>query len=391
MRILAIDLGKNKSVFVDYTTGEGRHQFGKVGTNSHELQKLLERCKPDQLVIEACPAAGWVCDLAELLKVPVRVANGNDERWRWKTVKEKSDRKDALKLAQLTEMDSLPTVHVPKPTVRQWRSLIEYRHGLVDRRTAVKNSIRSIYERQGLRLPCAKSAWTKAAVEELKKHVSEAKPGDLWLFQVECELKQLESVGQQIEQVEAKLEELSKENESVRLLKTAPCVGPRLSEAVVAILDDPHRFENGRQVGCYVGLTPRRWQSGESDRQGRISKAGNPLLRALLVEIAWLGVRNKTWMLEAYERVGRGSAKRKKIAIVAVARRLLVKLWAMLRDGTEWKEPAKVSASNGKYSSSLAQDLLLGTPPAGESKGDGPSKRARPVSRKGVKVMAHAR
>jgi hypothetical protein len=58
------------------------------------------------------------------------------------------------------------------------------------------------------------------------------------------------------------------------------------------------------------------------------------------VEIAWLGVRNKTWMLEVYERVRRGSDKRKKIAIVAVARRLLVKLWAMLRDCTEWKEPA---------------------------------------------------
>ncbi len=74
--------------------------------------------------------------------------------------------------------------------------------------------------------------------------------------------------------------------------------------------------------------------------RGRISKAGNPLLRELLVEIAWLGVRNKTWMREVYERVLRGSDKRKKIAIVAVARRLLVKLWAMLRDGTEWKDPA---------------------------------------------------
>ena len=76
------------------------------------------------------------------MKVPVQVANGNDERWRWKTVKEKSDRKDALKLAQLSEMDSLPMVHVPKASVRQWRSLIEYRHNLVNRRTAIKNSIR---------------------------------------------------------------------------------------------------------------------------------------------------------------------------------------------------------------------------------------------------------
>ncbi len=345
MRILALDLGKNKSVFVDYVTGGGPRKFGKIGTNAHELENLLRRCRPDRLVIEACPASGWVCDVAQRLEVPVQVANGNDERWRWKTVKEKSDRKDGLKLAQLSEMDSLPTVHVPKAAVRQWRSLINYRHDLVDRRTAIKNSIRSIYERQGLALPSARRAWTKPAVEALKKEASARKPEQLWLFQVHCELQQLEMVEQQIEQVEAKLEELAKEKESVRLLKTAPCVGPRLSEAVAAILDDPHRFKNGRQVGCYAGLTPRRWQSGESDRQGRISKAGNPLLRELLVEIAWLGVRNKTWMLEVYQRVRRGSDKRKKIAIVAVARRLLVKLWAMLRDGTEWKEPAPQPAA----------------------------------------------
>jgi transposase len=338
MRILALDLGKNKSVFLDYAVG-GEQRFGKIDSNVHELRKLLERCRPDRLVIEACPAAGWVCDLAESLKVPVQVANGNDERWRWKTVKEKSDRKDALKLAKLSEMDSLPTVHVPQSSVRQWRSLIEYRHALVGRRTAIKNSIRAIYQRQGLDLPSAKRAWTKQAVEELKAQTSSASPRELWLFQVHCELQQLEGVGQQIEQVETKLEEIAAARESVKLLKTAPYVGPRLSEAVVAILDDPHRFKNGRQVGCYAGLTPRRWQSGESDRQGHISHAGNALLRELLVEIAWLGVRGHTWMTQVYEQVRRGSDKRKKIAIVAVARRLLVKLWAMLRNGTEWIEP----------------------------------------------------
>jgi transposase len=286
VKILALDLGKNKSVFVDYTVG-GDRAFGKIGTNPRELRNLLQRSVPDRLVIEAGPAAGWVCDLAESMKVPVQVANANDERWRWKTVKEKSDRKDALKLATLWEMDSLPTVHVPKASVRQWRSLIEYRHALVQRRTAIKNSIRSIYERQGLNLPSAKRAWTKAAVEELKKEASAALPEQLWLFQVHCELQQFESIQRQIEAVEEKLEQRAKADGRVEQLKTAPCVGPRLGETVVAILDDPHRFRNGRQVGCYAGLTPRRWQSGESDRQGHISHAGNGLLRQMLVEIAW--------------------------------------------------------------------------------------------------------
>ncbi len=229
MRILALDLAKNKSVFVDYLAGNGQRDFGKIETDAHQIEKLLRRCVPDQLVIEACPAAGWVCDLAERLKVPVQVANGNDERWRWKTVKEKSDRKDALKLAQLVEMDSLPTVHVPKAAVREWRSLIGYRHGLVDRRTAIKNSIRSIYERQGVKLPCAKRAWSRAAVEELKKEACEAKPGQLWLFQVQCELKLLELYERQIEEVwKRSWRNWRIQKESVRLLKTARCAWVRV-------------------------------------------------------------------------------------------------------------------------------------------------------------------
>ncbi len=65
MRILAVDLAKHKSVYVDYVTGGGEQKFGKVGTNVVELEKLLRRCRPERLVIEACPAAGWVSDLAQ--------------------------------------------------------------------------------------------------------------------------------------------------------------------------------------------------------------------------------------------------------------------------------------------------------------------------------------
>ena len=206
----------------------------------------------------------------------------------------------------------------------------------------IKNNIRAIFERQGLKLPAGDKAWAAAGIAEWGKAAQDASaPAEqLWRFQVHVELKLLEALEEQIKQVESKLAELAKADQRVRQLRTAPWVGPRLSEAVVTIIDDPKRFKSARQVSSYSGLTPRRWQSGESDRQGHISHAGNRLLRGLLVEVAWLGVRANTWMKNVYENVRRGSDKRKKIAIVAVARRLLVKLWAMLRDGTEWKEPA---------------------------------------------------
>jgi len=127
-----------------------------------------------------------------------------------------------------------------------------------------------------------------------------------------------------------------------QLLRTIPGVGPRLAEIAVAMLDDPRRFRSAKQVGSYVGLTPRQFQSGDQDRQGRISHMGNNLLRALLVEVGWVGLRYNPWMRDVYERVRRGSPVRKKQAIVAVARRLIVRCWAILWDGTPW-DPARLT------------------------------------------------
>lgn len=349
MRILAIDLGKNKSVFVDYQAGGSEKEFGKIATCPKDLHDLLVARRPDRLVIECGPAAGWICDLAASLGIATQVANTNDERWQWKKTKNKSDRVDALKLAQLSEMQVLPTVHVPEASVRQWRALIEYRSVLVDRRTAMKNSIRAIFERQGLKLPSCQKAWTQAGVKEIESEaraLAQCPDLEMWRGMLETELQCLRHVQEQIESVEKRLAQRAKADGRVALLQSAPCVGPRLSETVVAMLDQPQRFKKGKQVGAYAGLAPRQWQSGQSVREGHISRWGNPLLRKLLVEVAWIGVRCKSWMLQVYEQVRGGSDKRKKIAIVAVARRLLVRLWAMLRDNCQWKEsPAVREAS----------------------------------------------
>jgi transposase len=143
------------------------------------------------------------------------------------------------------------------------------------------------------------------------------------------------TVDPKVENVVSKLDALGEADEKVKRLRTIPAVGPRLSEAVVAIIDDPHRFKNGRHVSSYLGMVPRRWQSGQVDITGRISKCGNKLLRTLLVEVSWLGLR-EPWMREIYDKVRRGDKKRSKVAIVAVARQLLVRCWAILRDESSW-------------------------------------------------------
>ena len=113
-------------------------------------------------------------------------------------------------------------------------------------------------------------------------------------------------------------------------------MGPRLAETVAAFLDDPNRFRNCKHVGSYVGLTPKQYQSGQMERQGRISGQGNKLLRNLLVEASWVSLRYNPWARATYNRLLRGSPSRKKIAITALARKLVVKCWAMLRDEKDW-------------------------------------------------------
>lgn len=333
MSILAIDLGKSKSVACVFELG-GVHRFETIPTTPAAVLELLERIVPDRVVIEIGPVAGWICDLCRQVGIAIEVANTNHEAWRWRNVKRKSDRDDSLKLARMWALGQLPTVHVPAPKVRAWRELIGYRHTLVARLGAVKNSVRAILTRQAIDWPAGQSGWSMAAVGRLRELAAGGE--DVWRSMLREELAQYELLTASIACVEKQLDELARQNKDVALLRTMPGVGPRLSEIIVAVIDDPHRFASGKQVGCYAGLTPRQHQSGNMDRQGGISGAGHPLLRSLLVEVAWISRRWNPWMKGVYEKAMRGTKSRRKIAIVALARRLLIVCWAMMRDGTPW-------------------------------------------------------
>jgi transposase len=341
MRILAMDLGKSSTVVCFYDSNTGDHRFDKVGTKPQQIHDLIVGESPERVVFEICSSAGWVYDIVTSLGPDVQVANPSTQAWRWKNIKRKSDRDDALKLAQLSAMNQLPTVHVPSREVRQKRALIQYRQRLVKRRTQIKNNIRSIVEKEGLRMPAGKSGWTIASISKLRKmglSLDKCGPDNVWRGQLYVELEMLEAVDRSVSQIRCKLDQMARSDSAIKLLQTATGVGPRLAEAIAAFLDEPERFSNGKQVGSYAGLTPKQYQSGSTDRQGRISGHGNKLLRALLVEVSWLGLRHNAWMRATYNRLLRGSSSRKKIAITAVARKLLVRCWAMLRDGQPWSD-----------------------------------------------------
>src|SRR5262249_17895664 len=102
-------------------------------------------------------------------------------------------------------------------------------------------------------------------------------------------------------------------------------------------LDDPGRFHDARAVSAYAGLVPRQFQSGQADRKGRLTKRGPRLLRKALVEAAWLMLRYNPWAARLFARISGGQKARRKPAPVAVARKLLVRCWAMLRTGQPWR------------------------------------------------------
>jgi len=348
MKILALDLGKSKSVGCLLDSSDNSTRYVTVKTVPLVIHDLLSRLRPDRVVLEVGTPSGWVHDIARQAGAQVQVANANHEGWRWRNVKRKTDRLDALKLAKLSAAEQLPTVYIPSRRVREHRALIGYRGQLVARRTRIKNTIRSLLARQGLPLRTGAGGWTSQSRQYLRGLAGsweQLDRCDLWRGQLAEELDALEQVEGRIARVERALDGLGDRDERIRRLQTIPCVGPRTAELLVAVIDDPHRFRSSRQVGSYLGLVPRQYQSGRMDRSGRISKQGNRQLRKLLVEVSWLALRYNPPLRVVYQRICGASRSRRKIAAVAVARKLAVIAWAMLRDGTCWSPRKHVQAA----------------------------------------------
>jgi transposase len=339
-RILAIDLGKFKSTACDFNSETNEHMFCPVRTRPQAIHDLIAERSPDRVVIEVGSQAGWIQDMCQEMGVEVQVANPNHEGWRWKNVKRKTDRDDALKLAKLSAVGQLPMINLPSREVRQWRALVEYRAKLVCRRTAIKNSIRSVLDRQGLTMPAGWRGWACESLEELRalsRPMGQVDIEDLWRGRLAMELAALDQIEALIEEAEKKLDRIGAADKRVRLLRTIPGVGARLAETVVAVIDDPKRFESRRAVAAYVGLVPRQFESGTMNRTGRITGSGNRLLRALLIEVGWMACRYNPQIKGIFEQTCRGTKSRRKIAVVATARRLLIICWAMLRDNKPWR------------------------------------------------------
>jgi transposase len=338
--IIAIDLGRYNSVACVYARSTRAHTFRTFDTTPDQLTKLLAKHPGATVVIEACANAGWVHDRAVALEHPVKVANTAAEAWKFQHLKRKTDRDDALRLAELAALGQLPTVAIPDPATRQRRALIAFRQELVGRRVACQNRIRALFAGQGLPVPRGHRAWTAVGlkgIEQFATPLADGAPDQLWRGMLELVVTEYQDLVERITQVERTLDRLAEVDPHTALLETTPGLGRRTAEAVAAHLFDPHRFTTGKQVGAYAGLVPKQYQSGVTDRKGRITRRGPGVLRKLLVECAWCMLRYNPWARAQYARLTGGGKARRKPAVVALARKLLVRCWAMMRTGQPWR------------------------------------------------------
>ena len=361
MMILALDLGKFNTMCCFFDTETRKHTFLNAATDRNYLTTVFKKHKIDLVVMEACGPSGWINDLAISLGLKTLVCSTNEDAWRWSNVKRKTDKDDALKLARMASMNELKAVHMPSEAHREFRSLVKYRKTLDYRVNKTKCTIRAWFVNHGISIEMGEKAWHSGReyINSFRKPMIDCQPNELWKGELDLELTQLDSLTTQLDGAVKKLEEIGKKDPRIIRLRTIPGVGPRTAEILVACIDDPHRFENGRQVSAYFGLVPRQFQSGETDRNGRITKRGNPLARTILVECAWASLRYNPWAKGIYDRIYGKQKTRKKKAAVALGRKIAVLAWAMLRDEKDWdpKTMIDVTESYGRMNLGLKESL----------------------------------
>lgn len=246
--------------------------------------------------------------------------------------KRKNDRVDAEKLAKLLFLDEVPAVYVPSRSTQAWRRLVEHRRKLVGERTRAKNVLRALLRSQGIEAP--QGLWSRRGLTWLA--AVDLTTG-MDTLQRDMLQERLLSLTRMIHRVETELGRTASAHLGVQLLMTIPGVGIRTGEAVMAYIDDPQRFHRIKAIGRYFGMIPSQDASARSNRLGHITREGPSVVRHLVVEAAWQGIRRSARLRAFYERVRREDPGRKKIALVATAHYLLRTMLAMLQTGEVWR------------------------------------------------------
>lgn len=297
----------------------------------------------ERIGLEACSLTAWLHDGLWAEGLPAICIETRQANAAMKTMPNKTDRNDARALAQIMRTGWYRQVHVKSRQCRLWRSLLVARRTVLNEMRTIENVVRAILREAGLKLGTPSRGAFADRVRELAGDDAGVTP------LVEPLLAILATMLRELARLTRQVLDIVRHEQTCRRLMSVPGVGPITALAFRATIDRPDRFSHSRAVGAHLGLTPARYQSGETDIQGKVSRCGDELARSALYEAAHsLLVRSKKWSsLRAW---GMKVAKRRGMARarVAVARKLAVILHRMWADAAEFrygKEPGSAVAA----------------------------------------------
>ena len=338
---IGIDLGDRQSHLTVLSEDGVVRLRTQVRTRAADIEAFFADLGPCRVVMEACTHSPWVSALLEGMGFEVIVANPRKLHLIF-AANDKTDVRDSERLARLGRADVELLSPIKHRSEASQRALIKIkvRDGLVAQRTRGINQVRSLVKSFGVRIRSTNTAhFTTVAREQLDEDMK----ADL-----EELLDAIDDLTGRIRRLDRQIEELCRVvYPETALLREVPGVGPITALTYVLTIDDPDRFRDSRTVPAYLGLVPRRDQSGQQDRQLSITKAGSGLLRRLLVQAAnyILGPFGpdtdlRRWGLRLAER---GGPRARKVAKVAVARKLAVLLHRLWSTGAVY-EPLRSAA-----------------------------------------------
>ncbi len=334
MEHVGIDVHKNESQICRLSE-DGEIIERRVATRHDRFAEVLGALPRARVLIEASTESEWVARCLEELGHEVIVADPNfAPMYATRTRRIKTDRRDAQALLDACRLGTYRPAHRTSPRQREVRALLTTRDGLVRTRTRLIQVLRSLLRREGLRVGTGEAATFARRMEKV-----ELTP----YLQSLCEpmLAVLASVNKELSTIESALRHTVEADANVLRLCTVPGVGPVIAAAFVATVDQVERFGSAHELEAYLGLVPSESSSGERQQRGAITKAGNSRMRWLLVETAWIVLRSRRedtkHLREWAERVA--LRRGRKIAALALARRMAGVLFALWRDKTEFAVP----------------------------------------------------
>ena len=328
MRIIGCDYhpGFQQIAFVDTETGEMQERRLQHPQEAEKFyRELAVQGTKARVGMEASGHARWFERLLAELQFELWIGDAAEIRTK-RVRKQKTDRQDAHLILKLMLKDDFPRIWVPDWENRDLRQLLWHRHRMVQARTRVMNQLQAVALNEGLR--CKKRLWREAGREQL-----EAFPLAPWASRRRRDLLELlDRLSPTIAELTQTIDQEADKCPAAQRLRTHPGVGSLTALAFVLIIGRAERFQCGKQIASYLGLVPSEESSGDRRRLGHISKQGNTLLRFLLVEAAQVTVRSlPEWRSKYFHLAMR---RGRKIAKVAMARKLAIQLYWMMRK--EW-------------------------------------------------------